>query len=77
VAIGYKPGYKFCVYSTRDAQNKEIKQKLFEERFSKRTKEDITFICELDNNTVVEVLDYNDGAVIVRVTGTNVVGVLG
>ena len=75
--MSYKPGYKFCVQSTRDPQNKEVKHKLFGARFKDRTKDNSTFICELNDNTEVEVLTYKDGAVRVKVSGNEIEGYLG
>lgn len=127
--MSYRPGYKFRVQSTRDSQNKEVKNKLFGQRFPRRTNKDKmdkrkyyhflvvtflryvvnylcrltfrttslsvwlqsqwqkqilanqnnTFICELGDNTELEVLMYHrdDGAVKVKKFGTDVIGYLG
>ena len=67
--MSYQITYKFRVQSSRDSQNREIKQKLFNKRFSERNDIKDGFICELNDNTEVQVMSYNDGAVRVVVVG--------
>ena len=67
--MSYQITYKFRVQSTRDSQNREIKHKLFDKRFSARTDTKDGFLCELNDNTEVQVMSYDDGAVRVVVVG--------
>jgi len=67
--MSYQITYKFRVQSSRDSQNREIKHKLFDKRFSERTDTKDGFLCELNDNTEVQVMSYNDGAVRVVVVG--------
>lgn len=62
--MSYKTGYKFKISSTRSAEGKEIRQKIFKDRFSTRQASDLG--VELLNSTLVEVLLYEEGAVLVK-----------